>query len=551
MSTGILNVGRLNRKFIYESADSPNEVKLRYNDPSFVTFRILFDFEPIVSNDEVMQGLLLNEFRDESAISYLRRMGELERAEALKEFVWLLSKTANDFPWFFKSISGLDGLWKWGYTDNFQEQKTMSSPVDLTVSCFETVDFRMTALADLYRKATRDRRYFRDLLTLDKRRFNMTIVMGEARNLKTFVETNRTDWLNHVSAVAFRCLDCEFDFSGTMPNSLDASEAPAQLTPSFNIKVNRVQEVNSYLLLNYMLGEMKRDLIIKEGGSGAGVNSDSDLINYRALLSPFIRTYENNYNQVLADFERNKQQNFINQITLRSPDRNAALSYSDKQRLVANDLNGISKENEFRAESTSILNAVERSISDNSIRFGVPSVNTEIENEVNLMPPTSNMDGTKITDDVANQIEFNRPKVETSLPDFTLTKPTVAVELQDEINLNKPTVQNELTNEIGLIRPSVNDDQGNLIDLISPTVENKLANEIDQLAPTVQQDIDTGIDQLAPTVNTSIDDSIVFGRPTVIEAVDARIDFVKPSVTETITEKLTFEKPKVEDDFGS
>jgi hypothetical protein len=77
MSSSLLNVGRLDRKFVQESAGNPNEQKLKYNDPSFVTFRVLFDFEPIVSNDEVMQGLLLNESRDESAISYLRRMGEL------------------------------------------------------------------------------------------------------------------------------------------------------------------------------------------------------------------------------------------------------------------------------------------------------------------------------------------------------------------------------------------------------------------------------------------------------------------------------------------
>lgn len=389
MSSSLLSVGRLDRKFIYESSGNPNETKLRYNDPSFVTFRILFDFEPIVSNDEVMQGLLLNESRDESAISYLRRTGELERANALKEFTWLLSRISNDFPWFFKTISGIDNLWKWGYMAPDGES-TQAAPVDLTINCYETVDLRITALADLYRKATRDRRFFRELLTLDKKRFNMTILIGEARNLRTFVESGTTEWLNHVSTVAFRCLDCEFDFSGIIPSTMDASEAPDQMSPSFGIKVHRVQETNSYLLLNYMLGEMKRDLIIKQGGSGAEVNQDSDLINYRSLLAPFVRSYEGNYNQVILDSNRNIAQNFSNQLTFVTGDRIASLPYPERTRVNNQSLNALSKQGEMEATADSLFRTVSQTvnITDNQVLvdFGRPTVNREISESVNLTP---------------------------------------------------------------------------------------------------------------------------------------------------------------------
>lgn len=552
MSSSLFSVGRLDRKFVYESSGNPNETKLRYNDPSFVTFRILFDFEPIVSNDEVMQGLLLDETRDESAISYLRRTGELERGSALNEFRWLLSRITNDFPWFFKSITGIDNLWKWGYMNS--EGSTQYAPVELTVSCYETVDLRMTALADLYRKASRDRRYFRDLLTLDKKRFNMTVLVGEARNLRTFVESNTTEWLNHVSTVAFRCLDCEFDFSGIAPSTLDASEAPAQLTPSFGIKVHRVQETNSYLLLNYMLGEIKRDLVIKQGGSGAEVNQDTDITNYRSLLAPFVRSYEGNYDQVLLDLSRNKSQNLLNQLTFTTGDRTSTLPYADRDRLNRQQLDGLSKEAELAATAASLFRTSVQTANiteeESLVDFGRPTVDREISESVDLRPTNAGA-GTKIGDEVANQIEFTKPKVETELSDFSLTKPGVATGLEENVGLVKPTVQTELADSVNLTTPTVNTDQGSGIDLKAPTVQRGLDNNVGFIAPTVANTLDQNIQFERPTVETNIEQTIAFGRPSVATSIDNNIAFVKPTVLGNVSENIAFEKPKVEDDFGS
>ena len=569
MSSSLLSVGRLDRKFIHESSGSLNETKLRYNDPSFVTFRILFDFEPIVSNDEVMQGLLLNESRDESAVSYLRRTGELERANVLKEFTWLLDKISNDFPWFFKTISGIDKLWNWGYMAPDGES-TQAAPVDLTINCYETVDLRMTALADLYRKATRDRRFFRELLTLDKRRFNMTILIGEARNLRTFVESNTTEWLNHVSTVAFRCLDCEFDFSGIIPSTMDASESPAQMSPSFGIKVHRVQETNSYLLLNYMLGEMKRDLIIKQGGSGAEINQDSDIINYRSFLAPFVRSYEGNYSQVLLDGGGNVSQNFINRLTLRTGDRTSSLSYPARERFNNQQLDAVSKQGDMESTADNLFRTIVQTVNITNnqalIDFGRPTVNRDISESVDLTPTNVASAGTKIEDEVANQIEFNRPKVETELSNFSFTKPGVATELDDNVGFVRPTVQTELSDVVNLTTPTVNADQGSTINLVAPTVQTEIDDNVGFVAPTVQTGLDNNVGFVAPTVattldtnvqfekptvDTSLNPAVSFGRPSVATEIDNSIAFVRPTVLDTISEKIAFEKPKVEDGFGS
>lgn len=544
-------VGRLDRKFISESANSPNENKLRFNDPSFITFRILFDFEPIVSSDEVMQGLLLDESRDESAISYLRRMGELERSEALKEFVWLLSKISNDFPWFFKSINGLDGLWKWGHTTNGTEGLvTVDDSASLTIDCYETVDLRMTALSDLYRKATRDRRFFRDLLTLDKRRFNMTILVGEARNLKTFVENNRSDWLNHVSCIAFRCLDCEFDFSSFNTTQLNASDAPPEMSSQFSIKVGRVQETNSYQLLSYMLGEIKRDLVIKQGGSGAEVNTANDIINYRSLLAPFVRSYEGNYQSVIDDYSKNVSQNFIQKITRNTGNRIASLPYPLRNRSERQQLDGISKEETFKSIAKSLLDGVRQNgdIENQEfiVNFGKPSVENQLTDPIDLNPEGD----IKIEEEMGNQIEFERPKVETTLSEFSFTRPNVENDIDENVGLTKPTVETNLSESVTLTPPGVETNLGGSIELNPPGVETNIDANVGFERPKVETTIDDKIQFERPKVETSLD-GISFGRPSVATEIDNEIKFIKPSVLSSITEDIKFAKPNVEDGFGS
>jgi len=548
MSSGLLNAGRLERKFIYESSGDPNEQKLRYNDPSFISFRILFDFEPIVSNDEVIQGLLISEERDESAISYLRRMGEKERGESLKEFIWLLNRISNDFPWFFKSVSGIDSLWKWGHPSS-NDGTVSLTPASITVSCYETVDLRMTALADLYRKSTWDRRYFRNLLTIDKRRFNMTVILGEARKLRTFIDPSNTEWLDHVSAVAFRCLDCEFDFSDSMPTNIDGSEAPAQISPSFKIKINRVQETNSYRLLNYMLGEMTRDLIIAQGGSGAEVNTRREIIDYRSLLAPLIRSYEGNYDQLLSDSLRLNQQLFTNNISPILGDRTFALPRDVRQRFNNRQLDASSKEAERSQTSNAIVRTIEESANitgdESIIDFGRPSVERELT-------PSVNMSEEKIPEDVANQINFVRPKVETEVSDFSFSRPKVDEDIDENINLQRPQVENELVANINLNAPTVNSDDAEDVNFRRPSIDDDIPESVNLNTPTVEGDITQAIDLNRPTVDVTIDSDVIsFGRPTVASEIDDQVAFSRPQVEQKVPQDIQFLKPKVEEDFES
>lgn len=565
-SSSLLNVGRLERKFLRESAGSTVNDKLYYNDPSFITFRILFDFEPYVSNDEVVQGLLLSEDRDESGISYLRRMGEKGKAEALKEFRWMLDRITNDFPWFFKSISGIDGLWKWGYGTGSSRNyySTYNSPVNISIACNESVDFKMTALADLYRKASYDRRYFRELLTIDKRRFNMTILVGEARNLRTFINssngTNNSNWLDYVSAVAFRCFDCEFDFSNTMPNTLN-SEAYDKKESTIGITVHRVQEANSYRLLGYMLGEMKRDLIIKNGGSGASFNDNREIIDYRSLLQPFVAAYENNYEAVINDRDRDIQDTFVSGVSFKIADPIQTLDRETRKRIEISDLDQLDQSVNKKNLSNTIIKTMEDSLDISGknpkvLDFGVPNVDTAIEPSVEFKLPTKIttlqrlvfFNKPKEETDMGSQIEFNKPTVETSLSEITFQKPITEKTLATNIDLLKPKIESAISN-IDLQKPTV-DTEISAIDLQKPSVENDIEASVSLTKPTIENDL-SQIDLLKPSIESDIENIVSFSIPTVESEITGIIDFGVPSVVTSIETGVEFNRPAVEDTLAN
>ena len=118
----------------------------------------------------------------------------LKRANALRQFQILLNSINTNSPWFFQSIEGLNNLEKisrsgWqddsGF-DSFDPQKTKGKT--LTVNCLESINLRISALADLYNQATFDADNMRWLVPRNLRKFTMWIFVTEIRN---FYKTSR------------------------------------------------------------------------------------------------------------------------------------------------------------------------------------------------------------------------------------------------------------------------------------------------------------------------------------------------------------------------
>jgi len=161
-------------------------------DPTFLGFTIKFSYY----NDEVrdsmgrvspnytMPGLLLDTKDIDSAYNYLKRVGKNQAAEYIKEFRKQLTIIENDKPWYFQSISGLEEVPKALDKGSYWRGKDKI----ITINCLESMDMQVSFLADLYRKGSYEQEFRRQLLPIDKRKFIMTVIIAEIRNISLLKE---------------------------------------------------------------------------------------------------------------------------------------------------------------------------------------------------------------------------------------------------------------------------------------------------------------------------------------------------------------------------
>ena len=127
------------------------------------------------------------------------------RADALVGFRNLLNGINEKSPWFIQSIDGLDKILQVtpprqvGPTNTgYKEQRSGI----LTFDCIDSIDLRVNAMAELYRKATYDYQYHREALPTNLRKFRMYIIVTEIRQID--LHNNLVDVLNpfKISGVA-------------------------------------------------------------------------------------------------------------------------------------------------------------------------------------------------------------------------------------------------------------------------------------------------------------------------------------------------------------
>lgn len=209
-------------------------------DPTYLGFKFVFDFGALPISGEygwapspllrvpnytrtnggsIMPDNIFGQpqytFRDSDVVYYsaynylLQRDGSysegnsLKRANALRQFQILLQNLNNNSPWFFQSIEGLDKLEKInrsGFSDtsgfdNFDSDRTNGKT--LVINCLESLNLRVTALADLYNQATFDADNMRWTVPRNLRKFTMWIYVTEIRN---FFKTTRLTGASSVVA---------------------------------------------------------------------------------------------------------------------------------------------------------------------------------------------------------------------------------------------------------------------------------------------------------------------------------------------------------------
>jgi hypothetical protein len=150
---------------------------LLYQDPTWLGFKLLFFF-----NQPDGRLLCYNEDVPNTAYSYLNSIGDIARAKYLKKFVSHLENINKTTPWFFQSIDGLSEAWKRGFhEDDFKA--LLPADRKISIDCLESIDLRMSALMDLYRKACFDWKYRREVVPSNLRKFTVYIYVYEIRTI--------------------------------------------------------------------------------------------------------------------------------------------------------------------------------------------------------------------------------------------------------------------------------------------------------------------------------------------------------------------------------
>ena len=171
--------------------------------------------------------------------SYLKG-NALKRANALRQFQILLQDINNNSPWFFQSIDGLNALEKFNVT-GFQPESGMDSynsartaDKKLTINCLESLNMRMTALANLYNQAMFDADNMRWLVPRNLRKFTMWIYVTEIRNF--FKTTRLTGSSAAVSALddLSSLVSSNRNPGGSLANTPAGERQPAGAGNAFN-----------------------------------------------------------------------------------------------------------------------------------------------------------------------------------------------------------------------------------------------------------------------------------------------------------------------------
>jgi hypothetical protein len=149
----------------------------KYNDPTYLGFVLLFnDYDvsrsPLLVRDEKKVGSTLN---------YLAAINDGPRFQYLKLFQELLLDTNYWMPWYWQSVEGIDKIWDY---NELKDPFKGGDDAVVKITTLESIDLRITALMDLYRKACFDYEFRREIVPSNLRKFQVTIFIQEIRNIQ-------------------------------------------------------------------------------------------------------------------------------------------------------------------------------------------------------------------------------------------------------------------------------------------------------------------------------------------------------------------------------
>ena len=148
-------------------------------------------------------------------------------------FISGMKKLTMDYPYIIQGITGLDTAYNNHYV--IKDPYLGSGDNKITITCYESLDLRVSSMFNRYFNAVYDRQYRRERVPVNLRRFNCSVYVHDPRH---FVVKSREKSYNRIleltdmyySVIEFRFYDCEIvpEETGNIFNDI-SNEAPSEM----------------------------------------------------------------------------------------------------------------------------------------------------------------------------------------------------------------------------------------------------------------------------------------------------------------------------------
>ena len=138
----------------------------RFSDPTSIMFRLFFHFGARV-------GLFADPIFENSALAFLKRLGEQWRYDLLEKVIDTLSEINSSMPWMFQSIEGIANILNrpWGMS-------YLNDVIDITT--LEAIDFKIAAINSALKQIMFDDQKRVFVLPHNLRQFSMSIYLYDS-----------------------------------------------------------------------------------------------------------------------------------------------------------------------------------------------------------------------------------------------------------------------------------------------------------------------------------------------------------------------------------
>lgn len=385
-------------KFTKSNLHYEKDPYMQFQDPTVLGFKLMFNF------NQKNSGLLSWIPLENTAMGYLDSIGAKDRMHYLEKFVKTLIEINRKTPWYFQSIVGLSNAWKKGFNEENFKAKLDTDRI-LEIGCLESIDLRMTALMDLYRKACFDWKYKREIVPWNLRKFDFKIYIYESReiNRATYDRTKkienqkllgedpdptgqtRGDNVNlindKINRVLFDFGHCEFlpDQSGEFLEGVSNSGAEA-INQKLAISYRTVSEENLYNLYSDLYVSDNADYILRDLDRGA--LDDPRLLDSSSTVADDLGPDE--FNERARKFLQQQSKDLKDQAEQQIEARGRNFIGSQIGKAVLGNIYGFSLATIANALDNGITGLVDLAVNRTGINDSINNASNSISNPTNL-----------------------------------------------------------------------------------------------------------------------------------------------------------------------